>query len=300
MRTVFCGLTTIDLIQNVEHVPAANEKVVANGALLDVGGPAANAARIAAILGAEPTLISPIGTGVFGTMALSWLNDCGVHTIDLASDGDPAISAVAIDACGDRTVISTNSSGRSHTFPSADVLDNAAALLIDGHLPDVQLPLARTAQQLGIPVVFDGGSYKDGTVALLPYVSHGIFSADFVLPGAEDQLLEMLAWRGMTLAARSNGNEPVEAIVGGKYYSLSVPHVPATQVVDTLGAGDALHGAFTAALAAGQSELQALSGAIDIASRSVRGLGAIGWALTNESRGSHTSSVGTPRTVTPE
>ncbi len=300
MRTVFCGLTTVDLIQNVEHVPAANEKVVANGALLDVGGPAANAARIAAILGANPTLVSPVGNGVFGTMATDWLKDCGVRMIDLATGGDPAISSVAIDARGDRAVISTNNSGRSHTFPSADVLDNAAALLIDGHLPDVQLPLARTAQQRGIPVIFDGGSYKDGTVTLLPYVSHGIFSADFVLPGAEDQLLEMLAWRGMTLAARSNGSEPVEAIVGGKYYSLPVPHVPATQVVDTLGAGDALHGAFTAALAAGQSELQALSGAIDIASRSVRGMGAIGWALTDEPRGSHASSADSPGAATPE
>lgn len=60
MRTVFCGLTTMDLIQKVEAVPAANEKVVSTSAILDVGGPAANAARTAGALGAFPTLVSPI------------------------------------------------------------------------------------------------------------------------------------------------------------------------------------------------------------------------------------------------
>ena len=33
MRTVFCGLTVVDLIQTVEAVPAANEKVVSTSAL---------------------------------------------------------------------------------------------------------------------------------------------------------------------------------------------------------------------------------------------------------------------------
>ncbi|MFT0847089.1 PfkB family carbohydrate kinase [Actinomycetaceae bacterium L2_0104] len=279
MRTVFCGLTTMDLIQKVEAVPAANEKVVSTSAILDVGGPAANAARTAGALGAFPTLVSPIGPGVFGSMAHEWLHDAHVHVVDLASEGDPAISAVAVDVKGDRAVVSSNNTGRAHGYPEPDILEGATALLVDGHLLDVQIALARTAENMGIPVVLDGGSYKPGIDALLKHVTHAIVSADFHIPGtADDVMLETLIWRGATFAARTHGGGDIEAILDQKAYSLPVQNVPAEQVVDTLGAGDVIHGAFVAALGAGQDELSALSAAAQLASKSVQSEGAMGWA----------------------
>ena len=108
MRTVFCGLTSVDLIQRVESVPGPNQKIVSDSALLDVGGPTANAARTAGAHGAFPTLVSPIGPGVFGSLALGWLRESEVRVVDLADDGDPAISAVAIDSLGNRAVVFSN------------------------------------------------------------------------------------------------------------------------------------------------------------------------------------------------
>ena len=279
MRTVFCGLTTIDLIQQVETVPAANEKVVSSSALLDVGGPAANAARTAGALGAFPTLVSPIGPGIFGSMAHEWLREAHVHVVDLATEGDPAISAVAVDAQGHRAVISSNNTGRTHGYPEPDILDGASTLLVDGHLLDVQIALARTAENMGIPVVLDGGSYKPGIDALLKHVTHAIVSADFHIPGTKDDLvLETLIWRGAKFAARTHGGGAIEAIIDQKAYSLPVQAVPAEHVADTLGAGDVIHGAFVAALGAGQDELSSLSAAAQLASRSVESAGAMGWA----------------------
>lgn len=279
MRTVFCGLTTIDLIQQVETVPAANEKVVSSSALLDVGGPAANAARTAGALGAFPTLVSPIGPGIFGSMAHEWLREAHVHVVDLATEGDPAISAVAVDAQGDRAVISSNNTGRTHGYPEPDILDGASALLVDGHLLDVQIALARTAENMGIPVVLDGGSYKPGIDALLKHVTHAIVSADFHIPSTKDDLvLETLIWRGAKFAARTHGGGAIEAIIDQKAYSLPVQAVPAEHVADTLGAGDVIHGAFVADLGAGQDELSSLSAAAQLASVSVQSPGAMGWA----------------------
>ncbi|MGO1592252.1 MAG: PfkB family carbohydrate kinase [Ancrocorticia sp.] len=276
MRTVFCGLTTIDLIQLIEAVPAPGTKAVSDSALLDVGGPAANAARTAGALGAYPTLISPIGTGVFAQLAHTWLEGAGVQLIDVAAEGDPAISAVAIDAQGDRTVISTNNTARSHSFPEPDVLDGATALMVDGHLLDVQIALARTAESAGIPVILDGGSYKPGLDSLLPHVTHAVVSADFELPGvSRDQTLETLRGYGIGFVARTHGGGNIEAIVENKAYSLPITQ-PGT-IADTLGAGDVLHGAFTAALGAGQDGLSSLAAAAQLATLSVRSAGAMGW-----------------------
>lgn len=276
MRTVFCGLTTIDLIQHVDQVPAPNQKVVSSSALLDVGGPAANAARTAGVLGAYPTLISPIGNGVFAAMADEWLREANVHTIDLARDGDPAISAVMIDSEGHRAVVSSNNSARTHGFPASDVLQGATALLVDGHLLDVQIALARTAEQSGIPVILDGGSFKPGMDALLPHVTHAIVSADFRLPNVADGgLLETLLGYGIAFVARTHGGGNIEAIVDNKAYSL--PVTEPGHIADTLAAGDILHGAFTAALGAGQDPMSSLAAAAQLATLSVQSEGTMGW-----------------------
>lgn len=284
MHTVFCGLTTIDLIQHVSTLPSSNQKVTSESAILDVGGPAANAARTAAALGAVPTLVSPIGTGVFADLAHRWLAEAQVHVVDLAAEGDPAISSVVVDRSGQRSVVSTNNAGRTHGFPPADILDGAAVLLVDGHLLDVQIALARTAEGLGIPVVLDGGSYKSGIESLLPHVTHAVISADFALPQlspqpAEDpsMLLATLAGYGIGFVARTQGPQPIDALVDGKLYRLPIEGVEPGAVADTLGAGDVIHGAFVAALGAGHEALPSLASAAQLASISVRHPGAMGW-----------------------
>ncbi len=276
MRTLMCGLTKVDLIQKVEVVPGANQKIQSHSAILDVGGPAANAARTAAALGAFPTLVSPIGSGIFGALASQWLEEAGVRIVDLASDGDPAVSSVLVDAAGARSVVSSNNAGRLYSFPQPDVLEGVTALLLDAHLLDVQIALARTARGAGIPVVLDAGSYKKGIESLLPHCTHIIASEDFHLPGIDnDILLERLVWQGAELAARTHGGDPVEAIVGGKAYHLAVEKVA---VVDTLGAGDVLHGAFTAALGSGEDALDSLGAAVSLATLAVQGEGTMAWA----------------------
>ncbi|MDO4887135.1 MAG: PfkB family carbohydrate kinase [Actinomycetaceae bacterium] len=280
MRTLVSGLTTIDLIQTVDHAPSSNEKVTSTSALLDVGGPAANAARTAAALSASPILASPIGPGLFGDLAARWLRQAGVDIVDLASQGDPPISAIAIDAVGNRSVVSSNASGRPHGFPPASIFDDVTALLVDGHVLDVQIALARTARGLGLPVVLDGGSYKRGIEALLPHVTHGIFSADYRMPSGEP--IQALAKAGMMFVARTDGGRPITAYIGGQAHEVEVPHA---DVVDTLGAGDVLHGAFLAELAGGRSELDALRAAAEVASSSVAFAGAMGWAEARQAGG---------------
>ena len=94
-------------------------------------------------------------------------------------------------------------------------------------------------------------------------------------------LLDRVADLGPRLVAQSAGSGPVRVLVvgpqGRRRSVLHPPTVPAADVVDTLGAGDVLHGATAAALAGGDDVLAALADGIARASESVRHPGALGW-----------------------
>src|SRR5690606_2563189 len=99
-------------------------------------------------------------------------------------------------------------------------------------------------------------------------VDLAVLSADFALPGAdlgdgEHGLLAAVAALGPSFVARSHGPGPVTVLDGGLRSELAVPAV--TDVVDTLGAGDVLHGGTAAALAAGRPWLDALADGIAVA-----------------------------------
>ncbi len=64
-----------------------------------------------------------------------------------------------------------------------DVVQDRAAVLVDGHHLAAATVLARAARRRGVPVVLDGGSWKPGPGELLREVDDAVLSADFVLPG---------------------------------------------------------------------------------------------------------------------
>lgn len=83
---------------------------------------------------------------------------------------------------------------------------------------------------------------------------------------------------GPSLVAQSAGGGPVGVLrVGRPAEVLQPPPVAAADLVDTLGAGDVLHGATAAALATGADILTALREGVVRASESVRHRGALGW-----------------------
>nr|NLD41702.1 carbohydrate kinase [Actinomycetales bacterium] len=271
---VCCGLTTVDLVQVVDDVPGPDQKVASREARLDVGGPAANAARTAAALGAEVRLVTALGAGPFAGFVRGQL--AGIEVVDLAPPGyELPISSVVLDSRGRRQVVSQNAAGLTRTA-APPTLDHADVVLVDGHLMDAAIRLAAAARRAGIPVVFDGGSYKPGTEELLYHVDVAAVSADFAFPRGGDTLRQILD-HGADLALQTHGGRPVvvETVHGRKW----VP-VPEVEVVDTLGAGDVFHGALATAYARGDTLQAAITFAIEVATRSVQAPGALGWAST--------------------
>ncbi len=272
VHVVCCGLATLDLIYEVEAPPGRDTKVVADGVRVDAGGPALNAARTVAALGGRVTLVTALGTGPMAELIRAHL--AGIAVVDVAPPSHtPPVSTVMLDRTGGRSIVSTNA--RALRNPLAVDLPPAASLLVDGHLMTTGIGLATAARQRGIPVILDGGSWKEGTQDLLPLVTVAALSADFRLPDGADALAGSLD-RGAAAAVRTNGPAPVEVwTADGDRYQVPVPAVP---VVDTLGAGDVFHGALSFALGAGSSLADAVAVAIGLASGSVRHPGALGWA----------------------
>ncbi|WP_400109914.1 PfkB family carbohydrate kinase [Cellulosimicrobium funkei] len=289
---VCCGLVTLDVVQVVDALPGPDEKVVARSLAATFGGPAANAAATAVALGVPTTLVTAVGHGPLAAVVRSELEAAGVALVD-AADGaagraQPAVSTVLVTrATGERAVVSTNASGFDDLTDAplvvpgraADLLDALGpgdVLLLDGHHPGLALRVARRARERGCVVVLDGGSWKPDAPAMIGLCDAVVVSADFRPPGvATDDVLDVVAALGPRLVARTRGPLPVEVLDAGERYEVAVPRPGA--VVDTLGAGDVVHGAFAAAVARGSSWRLALEDAVRVASRSVEHAGARGW-----------------------
>jgi sugar/nucleoside kinase (ribokinase family) len=246
-RSIFVGLSTIDIVYRVDEFPAADTKVAAQSQSVYAGGPATNAAIACAHMGGEATLATVVGRNALAGVIREELARHSVQLIDLNSDFDgvPAISSVSVDKCGSRNVVSANAVRIpiSSTKVDDELCRQANILMIDGHHMQACQAWAAAARACGTPVVLDGGGWKDRTEELLRSVDTAICSADFMPPGCASvsDIFEFLRSRGVTNIAISNGSEPIQILSGQSLASVRVPQV---NVVDTMGAGDILHGAY--------------------------------------------------------
>lgn len=289
ITALFAGLCTLDVLQAVERAPGPNEKVTALDQAVAAGGPAANAAVTFAHLGGDVTLVTGVGRHPLAAGVRADLGRARVRIEDAAADDDrpPPVSSIVVTAAtGDRSVVSRNAAGRSLDPPRElpSLVSGARAVLIDGHHPALADAVAEEARSRGVLCVLDGGSWKDNTARLLPCVDVAVCSADFRPPGtsdATDAVLEFLLRAGVRWAAVTDGPRPV-AWAGPDGRSGTVP-VPSAEVVDTLGAGDVFHGAFTYAVAPGTGDLDegafaaALRFAGEVAARSCESFGTRAW-----------------------
>ncbi|MDG2616787.1 PfkB family carbohydrate kinase [Thermoleptolyngbya sichuanensis XZ-Cy5] len=251
-RGVFVGLTTLDLIYQVEAVPASNQKVVAQDVAIAAGGPATNAAVTFAHLGGDALLLSSLGQHSIAGSIRADLATWGVQHRDLDPErqASPAVSSILVTAAtGDRAVVSRNAVGAQvagDRLP-ADLMQALKerrfdVVLIDGHQMAIGEAIAQQSRALGIPVVVDGGSWKPGFEAVLRHTDYAICSANFLPPGCDSaDVLPYLRSLGVAQVARTHGSQPVEYLKGEHAEQVAVPTI---SPVDTLGAGDIFHGAF--------------------------------------------------------
>lgn len=280
---VFVGLATLDVIHLVEQSPGPNEKVTARRQFLAAGGPAANAAVTFAALGGQAVLVTALGRGSVADLIRSDLSAFGVQVVDARpdlADGAPVSSIAVGAATGERSIISVDATAISgpETVDAALLsdIDRAAVLLLDGHHPWLGLAAARRASTAGIPVVVDAGRWKPVFDDLIPLDPEFLCSADLRSPGTVDLVSSAIALRerGVGTVVTTRGAEPVLWWQGDDCGAVDVP---VTRAVDTLGAGDAFHGAYAHARTSGSGLTDRIAGAAAVAAARVSVLGPRHW-----------------------
>ena len=279
-RGLFVGLTTIDIQYLVDTFPALDSKTVAGTFAMSVGGPATNAAVAFANAGGKCHLMSAIGNNQFTSFIESELHHYNVEFTDLSPLARqlPTVSSIVTTRGGHRTVITTASSITANTSDTTSVAhpDDYDVVLVDGFNMETCCMVAAQAKQCAKPVVLDGGSWKDGMERLLPSIDIAICSEHFLSPdgGDGDSVIKYLARQGVRYRAITRGERSIIYSVPDGNGEIEIGP---QEVVDTLGAGDILHGAFCYYYAVGNNFVPALLHASRIATLSCQTVGTRSW-----------------------
>ncbi|MFZ5518688.1 MAG: carbohydrate kinase family protein [Candidatus Zhuqueibacterota bacterium] len=245
------GICAADYLCIVPAYPALDEKTEARQFSFQGGGPAATALVTLARLGSSTCFLGKVGNDVNGRFVQEQFQREGVDIRGLIIDeAMPTNQAfIWIDQRSGKKSIVLNSHG--YRPVQIDELKTALIrrfnyLLIDGRDTEATFRLIEWAEEKGAQIVLDAGSPRAKMTELLRRVHYPVvsesFGASFFQTTEPKKIIDALLEFGATAAVVTLGARGCHAGDGRNYF-----HQPAfaVDVVDTTGAGDVFHGAFT-------------------------------------------------------
>jgi len=252
------GMATVDFLFDVDAMPVKAEKFIARDAQIVGGGGAANAACAIAKLGGNAMLAARVGEDMIGKIIVEELKqnsvDCSLLvSVDTARS---SFSSVLLDTHGERQIVNYRGCDLSDDV-SAIYAADPAAVLADTRWTDGTIAAMKLAREKNIPGVLDAEAPCDPeAMALASHIAfsrQGLESLAGSLRNVSDieAALRKVAKSYPVWLAMTDGENGVYMLS-----SVGFLHQPAAKVVvlDTLGAGDVWHGAFTYWLGCGNSE----------------------------------------------
>ncbi len=245
---LFIGLTTIDIQFFVDNFPGSNTKVKTSAPQIASGGPATNAAVAFSHLNNGAYLTSACGNNSFSELLKKDMEATGIKHIDMVPSQrcNPVFASVitSLDN-GYRSIISHTPDRVCVEIDAEQLFTNVNPhfVLLDGFYPEAAIPLAQIAKQNKVPVILDCGSWKPQFDELLPLTDIAICSEDFYPPDCTNvtNVFAFLKSKKIARAAITRGEKNIMFYDLEQHGEIQVNPVKA---VDTLGAGDFMHGAF--------------------------------------------------------
>ncbi|MBL8315673.1 MAG: ribokinase [Rubrivivax sp.] len=277
----------VDLVSRVPRPVARGETLMASSFDISPGGKGSNAAVAAARQGARVAVLARIGDDDFGRMAQHLWAAEGIHTnqVEVAHGERSGVAQIQVFDDGDNSIAVYRGAGAGldvrHVRSASPLLQACRVVMAPNEVPaactEEAFSIARSA---GAQTVLNPAPAQALSDNLLRLVD--------VLTPNESELLSMAGGRCRTLdeaatALLSRGVGAVVVTLGaagcrlfrpGMQPPLSIPGWR-VKVVDTIGAGDTLTGALSAALARGEDLASAVAWANAAAALSVQGRGAI-------------------------
>jgi sulfofructose kinase len=250
------GLNATDTLIPIAALPARGSKVEFSSASVMPGGQTATAVVACQMWGLRTRYVGKLGDDDAARIHAEAFARAGVETqlISVAGAVSPQ-SLIMVDGGGERTVFCRRDERLVLQPEELDRawIENARALLIDGHEMSAATLAAKWAREAGIPVIADLDELYPGIDELISNIDYLIVSHDF--PGRLmndvqlDRALRNISERyGCRLAAATLGQDGVLAFDGERLLHSAAYRVP---VADTTGAGDIFHAAFIYALLQG-------------------------------------------------
>lgn len=252
MKVVCVGHSTYDTTLPMDEFPTENVKYRIGKHIECGGGPASNGAYLLAKWGMDTTICSVIGEDFYGERIIEDFKNIGADTKYLeVKPGHQTSSSfiIANMSNGSRTIITSKKDPIRKL--SQDVTTPADVILIDGEHPE-------TAHQVldsnpNAISVLDAGRLNDDTRALGKKVTYLVCSKDFAENFVDEKINNLDTIQLISIHKRLeeyfNTNVIITLEADGSFTNINgiykiVPSIKVT-ALDSTGAGDIFHGAFT-------------------------------------------------------
>ncbi len=245
-RGAFVGLCGLDVVYyGTTGMPEEDSKMSVRDFSFEVGGPAANAAITYAKLGGEAYLVTRIGDSAEGLLLKSKLKELNVRVIDIDADNKERKCNASFVYINQSNATRTIFSGQIPPAESCDIdfeeiVKRADFVLYDGNLPRAEDKLIKYVEYYDKDLIIDAGSYKAGFPECFYRASTVISSESFKDQSGAD-VFELQGRYGFRYAAKTRGGKSV--IYNTATGRGEIP-VESVKAIDTLGAGDIIHGAY--------------------------------------------------------
>lgn len=264
--TILCsGIAVHDIVMRVEKFPAPGTKVHASDFIVTGGGCAANAAVGIARLGGDTRFAGPLGgshddisTRIIAELSAEGIDCSGVVRVAGAT---ASVSLILLDGQGEKTIATRRGERLGDALPpdASALVAGADAVLVDNRFPEFVWAVCKAASARKIPVVIDLDRATSLDDPLLALGTHVVASSEASRgsTGLDDlgAALKRLRQHLKCFLAITDGPNGVYWLDGDQ-----VRNMPAFKIdaIDSLGAGDIFHGAFTLALAEGRETVDAM------------------------------------------
>jgi len=278
MKILCIGQSAYDITLPVTDYPKENKKIKIGNSKIECGGGACNnAAYLLGLWNSDVYLASSIGKDIYGERIKKELKEVNVNTDFFEEHEDIETTTsyiIANTTRGTRTII-TNKDPLMKFTKLTNIDIKPDVILVDGN--DYELALKTIKENSNSITIIDAGSLNEGTVSLCHHVKYVLCSNDFAREYSKidfnyddldslikvHQKLEQDFQNIVVITLESHG---CFTKINNQY--VIIPSIK-VKSVDSTGAGDIFHGAFTYFIANNYSfydslHLANISGALSV------------------------------------
>ena len=270
-KVVVVGSLNVDYIASVQRLPSPGQTIAASNLIRRFGGKGANQAIAAARQGAKLRLIGCLGDDPDGSDYLDRLKQESISVVGISrvASQRTGTALISVDERGENIIIVA--AGANGALRPAAIIDQEAAIKGAGAvLLQFETPMGTNvaaifrANRAGVPVVLNPSPFQSGfpwgrctidTLIANAGEAKAIFGISFGHKSRLGEVRRALDKRKIAKLIVTQGAKPTLCFPGDECVE-----VPTLQVrpVDTVGAGDAFAGTFTARQAEGLDFISAV------------------------------------------